>query len=286
MTGDRREAGRDGREPVRPYLALIGDVVASRELEDRAGVQRRLRGLLAELNRELGVAPPGAAPADGAVPQPAAGADPAEDVADPAEAAADPAYGELPPLAAELAITAGDEVQGLLLRPGAAVDVVARLGDALHPVRIAWGVGAGELETDLQGDVSLLDGPCFHRARGALEQAKKDGAWARVEGLGPAVDRGLSALFRLMGAVREGWTDTQARYVRSVRGRLQKEVAERYDVSPSVVSESLKAARYRDLVEGEGAARALLDLFGSRAEFASDSPRKPNRAPRLPEYLA
>lgn len=247
MAGSERQAGQGGGRPTHRYLALIGDVVGSRELEDRAGVQRRLRELLADLNRELDAEAPG----DG-------------------------------PLAAELAVTAGDEVQGLLLRPGAAVDVLVRLADALHPVRLAWGVGAGELETDLEGDVSLLDGPCFHRARTALEGAAEEGAWARVVGLGPAVDRGLSSLFRLMGAIRQGWTDTQARYVRAVRGRLQKEVAERFDVSPSVVSESLKAARYRDLLEGEAAARDLLARFAPEGDPAPVPEGELNPAPGAP----
>lgn len=276
MTGSRSGAGRGGGEPVYPYLALIGDVVGSRELEDRAGVQRRLRGLLEALNRELGAPGEGEDPLRGGVD-----ADGARRVTR-----------DGPPLAAPLAVTAGDEIQGLLLRPDAAVDVLVRLADDLHPVRIAWGLGAGELETDIGGDVSLLDGPCFHRARTALEGAAKDGAWARAVGLDPAVDRGLSALFRLMGAVRDGWTDTQARYARTVRGRLQKEVAERFDVSPSVVSESLKAARYRELAEAEEAARALLARFGAGGEATPDSPPVPNAerelnpAPDLPEYLA
>lgn len=276
MTGSRSGTGRGGGEPIHPYLALIGDVVGSRELEDRAGVQRRLRGLLESLNRELGA--PGEDDLGGGSP------------ADPDGARRVKRDG--PPLAAPLAVTAGDEIQGLLLRSDAAVDVLVRLADELHPVRVAWGLGAGELETDLGGDVSLLDGPCFHRARTALEGAAKDGAWARVVGLGPAVDGGLSALFRLMGAVREGWTDTQARYVRTARGRLQKEVAERFDVSPSVVSESLKAARYRDMLAAEEAARALLARFGAGGEPAPDSPPAPNAerelnpAPDVPEYLA
>lgn len=276
MTGSRSGTGQGGGEPVHPYLALIGDVVGSRGLEDRAGVQRRLRRLLEALSRELG------APAEGDL----GGGSPAD------RDAARRVKRDGPPLAAPLAVTAGDEIQGLLLRPGAAVDVLVRLADGLHPVRIAWGLGAGELETDLGGDVSLLDGPCFHRARSAVERATKDGAWARAVGLGPAVDRGVSALFRLMGAVRGGWTETQARYVRTVRGRLQKEVAERFDVSPSVVSESLKAARYRELAEAEEAARALLARFGAGAEAAPDSPPAPNAerelnpAPDLPEYLA
>lgn len=236
--------------PVDRYVALTGDVVGSRHLEDRAGFQRRIRELLVEMNREL-----------------AAGGE-----------------GENP-LATELRLTAGDELQGLLSRPEVTVDILVRLADELHPVRMVWGIGVGRITTELRGDVALLDGPCFHRARKAVEQAAAEGAWARLAGFGVVVDQTLSALFRLMGAVREGWTDTQARYVRNVRGRLQKEVAERFDVSPSVVSESLKAARYRELAEAEEAARALLARFGATNETSSPE-RDLNPALDRPNHLA
>ena len=263
MVAEDRRTGQGAAQPVFGYAALIGDVVASRELEDRAGVQRRLRGLLSELNRQL-----------------------REGGGEAAEPGGGKAAPGRPPLAVELGVTAGDEIQGLLLRAEAAVDVMVRLADELHPVRITWGIGIGDLETDLEGDVSLLDGPCFHRARSALERAARDGAWARLEGIDPVLDRGLSALFRLMGAVRDGWTETQARYARATRGRLQKEVAEEYGVSPSVVSESLKAARYRDVLEGEAAARELLSRFGPGAEEAPDSVPAPNGPSGVPGYLA
>lgn len=225
------------------HVALIGDVVGSRQLEDRAGVQRELRMHLSRLSEEL---------ADRG-------------------------------LEAPLEVVSGDEVQGLWARPGSVVDAVVGLAEALHPVRLVWGLGAGAVDTDLSGRVSAMDGPCFHRAREALEDAAREGVWLRTGGW-PAGDAGpLEALFRLMGAIRAGWTETQARYARAVRGRLQKEVAEEFGVSPSVVSESLKAARFRDLAEGEAAARALLDRFASEGESSPGSASKGNSRPAAGE---
>jgi hypothetical protein len=124
---------------------------------------------------------------------------------------------------------------------------------------MTWGVGRGPLTTDLHDDVALLDGPCFHRARHALETARHDDVWLRSEGLGPPHDAVLGSLFGLMGAVRSRWTDVQARYVREARGRLQREVAERLGVSEPAVSKGLNAARFAAVAEAERAARALLD---------------------------
>lgn len=213
------------------YLALVGDVVGSRRVADRNALQRKFLAAIDGANRAVGA---------GAVVAP-------------------------------LKMVAGDEVQGLLVEPEAAVDLVTCLTDGLFPVRIVFGFGYGGLDTEVGRDVSRLDGPCLHRARAALGSARKLGVWVRVEGFPRPYDQVISAVFRLLDTIRLEWTEKQAGYVRAARGRLQKEVAARFGVSPSVVSESLKAAHFEALLEGEEAARALLGRFGTRVEVRVDS---------------
>lgn len=212
------------------YLAVIGDVVRSRDLPDRAAVQRTLREQLRALN--------------------------------------DGPAGES--MVAPLELTAGDEVQGLLRDPAAAVDIVARLADHLHPVTLVWGFGHGLLATDIYPEVTAMDGPCFHRARGALEEAAREGAWVGVQGFPAPHADVLSALFRLSQGIRSRWTDTQARYVRAARTRLQKDVARRFGVDDSTVSESLSKAHYKTVLAGERAARELLGWLAD-TETGADS---------------
>lgn len=216
---DRRSAQK---ETI--YFALMGDVVGSREMEDRASVQRELRDTLDELNRELS--------------------------------------GDV--LAASLQLTAGDEIQALLSAPEAAVDILVRLADRLHPAALVWGLGAGEIATDLDPDVAVLDGPCFHRAREALGTASDDETWLGVRGFPSPHGEVLSTLFRLLRRLRADWTETQARYVREARERLQKEVAAQFGVHESSVSKVLRAASFREIEAGERAARELLAWLGRR----------------------
>jgi len=203
------------------YHALTGDIVASRELEDRAAVQRDLRATLDDLNGELGEA-----------------------------------------LAIPLQLVAGDEVQGLLRDPAAAADVVIGIADRLHPVAIMWGLGRGPLATDLADDVSLVDGPCLHRAREALERSVRGDRWLVAAGFEAPHGTVLTALFRMMWSVRSGWTETQIKYAREVRDRTQTEVADLYGVSRQAVSKVLDAARFAPVREAEEAARALLAWLG------------------------
>ena len=110
--------------------------------------------------------------------------------------------------------------------------------------------------------MAQLDGECFHRARAALEQAQSRNSWVVVSGLGERFDESLTALFELMGVVRSGWTRKQALYTAKARSKSQKDVAAESGVSPSVVSESLKAAKFEPLLRAEAAAKRIFGSFG------------------------
>ena len=207
------------------YFAIIGDLVRSRRMTDRAAVQRRFSSAVDALNLEVGAR-----------------------------------------MSVPLKLTAGDEVQGVTEDPEALVDVMIHLSDALAPEAIAWGWGKGDLSTDLVPDVSMLDGPCLHRAREAVDAAKKTSGWLEVAGLPEPEAQVLSALMNLMGAIRSGWTARQAEVVRESRGRLQVDVAERLGVDPSTVSRTLSAAHATRVLEGEAAARALLRTLAGGAD--------------------
>lgn len=231
--------------PIR-YVALIGDIVGSRTLapKRRAELQNALGAWIEGLNREL----------DG-------------------------------DMAAPFTLTAGDEIQGLLRRPSAVVRVLQEMADRMFQLEYQphalFGVGRGELTTGpiprspaRSKSPALLDGPAFHHARDALEHVQDEGGWVRFVGFGKTPedtvpDQVLDALFSLMGAIRDRWTVTQAGIsyrmhkssvdLASQRYVTQKLVASQIKVSPSVISESLKASRHFTLREGEEAARLYLE---------------------------
>ena len=160
--------------------------------------------------------------------------------------------------AAPLRLTSGDEVQGLFARPQPVIDVLIRTADAIHPATLVWGLGFGPLSTALVDDVAMLDGPCFHLAREALQVASRENRWIAAAGLPQPQGDILSALMTAVAAIRADWTDTRARYVREARHKPQKEVALEFDVNESTVSRALAGAHFGAVVGAEGAARELL----------------------------
>jgi hypothetical protein len=216
------------RRAADDYVALISDLVASSEMANRATIQRHLPTWLAELNGRLG--PRG--------------------------------------LASPLTLTAGDEIQGLFRDPEGMVDVIQELTDHMFGSggKVRFGAGRGSLTTGpvprapgQAPNPAFLDGPAFHRARAALEEAQRSGAWVCFQGFEDPGDEVLDGLFALMAAVRSRWTPKQGVYSYSARqSPSQKDLARKHRISPSVVSESLKAANHEAILAGERAARLLL----------------------------
>ena len=227
---------REGGE-VR-YLAVIGDLQSSRERTHRRKTQEYLEAWLDEWSS----ASPGV-------------------------------------FAARPNLTAGDEVQCLLREPAAAMWFVQELSDRLHGAvkepgyehEMVFGLGWGALSVGAIPEppafderVWMLDGPCFHLAREALQASKAEGAWLRCRGLSGAEDEVVCALFDLMWAIRSGWTAGQSVITYDRRHKeTQRELAELRRMSPSAVSQHLKAAHFSSILAGERAVEAILRSYAA-----------------------
>lgn len=164
------------------------------------------------------------------------------------------------PLAADLVITTGDEFQGLFASPGAATEAIGRLDERFPELAFAFGLGWGSLETSLEPEAVGMDGPCFHRARAAIEAAEDETAGIAVRGFGTEADDHASAMLALVQATRSDWTQVQSRYALAVRDAdTQQAVAEAFERSKSSVSESLTAAHAREVHAAEHRLARYLD---------------------------
>lgn len=210
------------------FVALIGDIRGSRELEERNKVQKEFKRVVNSLN---------------------------DHVPDSS-------------IASRFTVTTGDEFQVLLTDATDAVEAAVSASDRFHPARLRFGIGRGELDTEVNPNQAIgMDGPCFHRARDAISSARKDGAWLRVDGWSKDLDGRINPMFDLIQCVREDWTDRQAQFALALKEEgTQKRVAERYDVSKSTVSESLSAGHVQEVRNAENSLAELLQDTLSRAD--------------------
>lgn len=202
----------------RIYLALIGDVVHSKQSGDRAALQSRLSGTLERLNdvfrREL---------------------------------------------ASGFVLTVGDEFQGLLASGAGLTRLLSQLRTAAHPEGLRFGLGIGPLSTPLRQPAIGMDGPCFHRARAAIERAAAEATAVEVESAGPAPAFAIFA--SLEAALRTGWTDRQRQVLDlAMTGQSGRSIARSLGISPSAVSQHLHAADHDRIAAASAAWESAVGL--------------------------
>jgi hypothetical protein len=172
--------------------------------------------------------------------------------------------------------TVGDEIQGVLSTPAAAVWAVTelvRLGD--------WriGIGVGPVEQPLPDSTRAASGPAFVAARDAVTAAHTSPTDLRVRSaVGardyPSANRARaaeSALWLLVALLRrrtpEGWEIVQM----AGSGLSGREMAARLDISPSAVSQRLARAGAHEGRRGAELAALLLAEAETEAQAPSEA---------------
>lgn len=187
------------------YIALIGDIVRSRQLtpDARAHLQRDLEELMDVLNTRFKDA-----------------------------------------LASRFTVTLGDEFQALMAKAEVVPDVLQILESALRPIPVRVGVGYGTLTTPIKPNSIGMDGPAFHNARDAISRARKlkmlGGVFA---GFGESHDKILNGYARILWYHRSRWSELQLEVTNQLReGRSQTEIAHTLGVTRQAIHARVTAA--------------------------------------------
>jgi hypothetical protein len=231
------------------YMVVHADVESSRGQLDRRLVQLRLESAVAAANAWLGPAV--------LVPLSITGGDSVQTLV------ATPSQGQLVLHALDYGLAAqsdSDDVRTLgPLTDAAAGDPVPHEA-FLPPLRLRYGLGWGELWTDFRATTSSMDGPCFHAASTALQEARNRGVWLAVQGFGAEMDAIVNVAAGLLSTIRDFWSTSQGRAVafRHVHAN-QKLAALALGVNDSTLSRALRSARHAEFERGETAVFACLD---------------------------
>ena len=153
-------------------------------------------------------------------------------------------------------ITLGDEFQGLLSSGKYILDMVNEIRMEMYPVRLRFGIGFGQITTDIRTEMALgADGPGYYRAREAVELLKEREKKNRsaLSELCLKMDEThrdkeilLNTVFDLMYVVESGWTDRQREVIWDMllHGDGQQNTASRLDITQSTVQKTLAAGSY------------------------------------------
>ncbi len=195
-------------------VALIGDLINSKEIPNRNQVQQTLKQALSDINQRY-----------------------RDD------------------LLSEFMITLGDEFQGLLRSTGDVLSIISDLEQALYPFGLRFGIGCGEISTDIHERCSEIDGPAFHRARLMIQTIKESSnrhnkVYSSIlicSDTTPTVqDKLINSVFSLCTSLKEKWSDRQVEIMDAYlkHDKNQYKTAEALGITQSSVNKSLKSSNF------------------------------------------
>ena len=197
------------------YIAIIGDIIDSRNLRDRNQVQKKLMDQLGKINRLY-----------------------SDDIkADFKITLGDEFQGLM------------------YSESKAPIEVICKLAQMLYPVKIRFGIGVGDISTKIiENQPAMMDGPCFHMARKAITKLKENEGKKEVADSLMAIEFShdtaygmvANSLLMLISNLMDGWTAKMAATINAYEENdcSQQRAADVLGVNRTTVVRSLKSAKY------------------------------------------
>lgn len=177
-------------------------------------------------------------------------------------------FGEF--IASNFTLTLGDEFQALLKADAPVFQIIDTLRSELTPTQLRFGIGLGEIVTDIDPLQSIgADGPAYWNARAAINlvHQKNDYGNTQIYFLSgkEKQDFFVNALIASGEAIRSGWRGSQEEILLDLLKRCvysenfsQQDLAQSLAINPSALSKRLKSSSIRVYLRGRAAALASI----------------------------
>ena len=177
-------------------------------------------------------------------------------------------FGEF--IASNFTLTLGDEFQGLLKVDAPVFQIIDTLRSELTPTQLRFGIGLGEIVTDIDPLQSIgADGPAYWNARAAINLVHQKNDYGNTQiyfSCGKEKqDFFVNALIASGEAIRSGWRGSQEEILLDLLKRCvysenfsQQDLAQSLEINPSALSKRLKSSSIRVYFRGRAAALASI----------------------------
>jgi len=177
-------------------------------------------------------------------------------------------FGEF--LASNFTLTLGDEFQALLKVDAPVFQIIDTLRSELTPTQLRFGIGLGEIVTDIDPLQSIgADGPAYWNARAAINLVHQKNDYGNTQiyfSCGKEKqDFFVNALIASGEAIRSGWRGSQEEILLDLLKRCvysenfsQQDLAQSLAINPSALSKRLKSSSIRVYLRGRAAALASI----------------------------
>ncbi len=153
-------------------------------------------------------------------------------------------------IASPYTITLGDEFQAVYRHTEGMFEDFWRILAGLHPVKVRFSVGVGDIVTDLNPEEALgMDGPAFHRARDGIEaDLAKSHALFHVEA-DVKRRRFVNKTLDLISKYARTWKKNRFEILCSLfEAQEAQEIAERIDISVRAVYKNIDKGGLEEIV--------------------------------------
>ena len=177
-------------------------------------------------------------------------------------------FGEF--IASNFTLTLGDEFQGLLKADAPVFQIIDTLRSELTPTQLRFGIGLGEIVTDIDPLQSIgADGPAYWNARAAINLVHQKNDYGNTQiyfsSGNDSKDLLVNALIASGEAIRSGWRGSQEEILLDLLKRCvysenfsQQDLAQSLEINPSALSKRLKSSSIRVYLRGRAAALASI----------------------------
>ena len=177
-------------------------------------------------------------------------------------------FGEF--LASSFTLTLGDEFQALLKVDAPVFQMIDTLRSLLTPTQLRFGIGLGEIVTDIDPLQSIgADGPAYWNARAAINLVHQKNDYGNTQiyfSCGKEKqDFFVNALLASGEAIRSDWRGSQEEILLDLLKRCvysenfsQQDLAQSLEINPSALSKRLKSSSIRVYLRGRAAALASI----------------------------
>ncbi|MDD4081980.1 MAG: SatD family protein [Sphaerochaetaceae bacterium] len=192
------------------YFAIIGDIIDSREIDNRNDVQKLYVKMIYQINKN-----------------------------------------HKDDIASKFIITLGDSFQGLLKNSKDLFKIIEEIEEAMAPYQLRFGIGVGEINTTIiLKDSSLIDGPAYHYARFAINDAKtltnknKGSSSIIVHSDNIILDNLINSAISMCNVLKSSWTTKQKKVIDLAikKKKTQVEIAHILNIKQPSVNSRLRSS--------------------------------------------
>lgn len=159
-------------------------------------------------------------------------------------------------ISAKFIITLGDEFQGLLENFDHIFDIVKYIQREMYPVKLRFGIGIGEITTDIVHEAAIgADGPAYYAARKVIDELREQEKKLKKQAADIQVSyyntdcfdiTEINTMLALMKIIEDSWSEKQRLTIWDIsqKGGSQDECAKRMNTTQSTVARRLADGNY------------------------------------------